>query len=137
MQSAKLAVAWRDLRIAARAIWLNFALFAGVVVGGATALQLGGAYPEAGFVDLVVESFHMAHLERVAEPGDGLLPAFLTFVMPLLSVIILGEGVLRVVAVYLARRERREEWDLLVAKTFANHTVICGVGEMGRAVYRR
>lgn len=134
---SQLAMAGRDLGIAVRAIWLNVVLFVGLVLAGAAAMRLGGACPQAEFFDLVVDSFHMAHLERVTSPGDGALPALLTFVMPVLSLVIVGEGVLRVVAIYLGRRQRRGEWDLMVVKTYAGHTVICGVGELGRAVYRR
>jgi hypothetical protein len=100
-------------------------------------MRVCGCYPEASFLDLVVDSFHMAHLERVVEPGDGVVPAVLTFVVPLLTVVILGEGALRVAGVYLQRGERREEWDRMVAETFSKHTVICGVGELGRAVFQR
>jgi len=75
--------------------------------------------------------------KRVVEPGDGAVPSLLTFVVPLLAVAILGEGALRVARVYLQRGERREEWDRMVAETFSKHTVICGVGELGRAVFQR
>ena len=54
----------------------------------------------------------MAYLERVAEPGDGLLPGVLTFILPVFTIIILGEGVVRVLAIYLRRDEHQEEWDI-------------------------
>ncbi len=133
----RLASAWRDVRIVGRALWVNVALFVGLLVGGAAVLRLYKCYPEASFLELVVDTFHMSHLERVVEPGDGAVPSVLTFVVPLLTVVILGEGVLRVARVYLQRGERREEWDRMVAETFSNHTVICGVGELGRAVFQR
>lgn len=131
------ASAWRDLRIVGRALWANVALFVGLLLGAAVLMQAFGSHPGASFLDLLVDAFHMALLERVAEPGDGVVPAVLTFVLPLLALVILGEGALRVAAVYLRRGERREEWDLLVAETFSKHTVICGVGELGRAVFRQ
>jgi hypothetical protein len=43
-----LAVAWRDLRIVARAVWLNLALYAGLLLAGASLLSLSGAYPQPG-----------------------------------------------------------------------------------------
>lgn len=131
-----LAVAWRDLCIVARAVWLNLALYAGLLLAGAALLRLSGAYPEAGLLDLLVASFHMSHLESWARPGDGVLPALLTFALPLLAGVVLGAGVLRVAAVFVWRRQHQEEWDALVARTFCKHTVICGVGELGRAIYR-
>ncbi|TKJ30567.1 MAG: hypothetical protein CEE40_04360 [Chloroflexi bacterium B3_Chlor] len=134
---SRLASAWRDLRIVGRALWVNVALFLCLLLAGAALMRVFGCYPEASFLELVVDTFHMSHLERVVEPGDGAVPSLLTFVVPLLAVAILGEGALRVARVYLQRGERREEWDRMVAETFSKHTVICGVGELGRAVFQR
>jgi hypothetical protein len=128
---------WRDLKIVTKAVWLNLLLFAGLLAGAVILLRLSGAYPQANRLDLLVDAFHMAMLERVVQPGDGLMPAVLTFLMPLLAVIILGEGVLRVLTVFIARSEHREEWDTMVAKTFSNHIVVCGVGELGKALVKR
>jgi Trk K+ transport system NAD-binding subunit len=58
-------------------------------------------------------------------------------VLPIFTIIILGEGVVRVLAIYLRRDEHLEEWDRMVANTFSQHTVICGVGELGRAIFKR
>lgn len=134
---SRLSSVWRDLRIVGRAVWVNLALFTGLVLGAAALMQASASYPGASFLDLLVNAFHMALLERVAEPGAGLVPDLLTFASPVLTVIIVGEGALRVLTVYLRRHERREEWDLLVAQTFSKHILICGVGELGRAVFQR
>ena len=128
---------WRDFRILLRSIWINLLVFVGVLVLGAGLLRASGYYPEARFFDLFVTAFHMAYLERVIEPGAGLIPSLLTFFMPVATILILGEGVIRVVAIYFRREDHQEEWDRMVAETFSKHTVICGVGELGRAIFRR
>jgi voltage-gated potassium channel Kch len=133
----RVRTAWRDLQVVVRAVSGNLALFAGLITGAALLMRLAGAYPGENLLDLIVRAFHMAYLEAVVEPGDGWVPEVLTFVVPVLGVLILGEGALRVFAVYLRRDEHREEWDRLVAKTFSRHTIICGVGELGRAMCRR
>jgi voltage-gated potassium channel len=79
----------------------------------------------------------MATGERVVNSGDGVLPAVLTFVLPFLSFVIVGEGVLRVLSVFVSRGKNREEWDKMVVETFSNHIVICGVGELGKALVKR
>lgn len=129
----KFYLIWRDLRIVGRAVWLNLALFLGLVLGAALVLGGAGSYPGASFSELLVLSFHMTHLESVPA-GQGVLATALIFGLPVLTIIILGEGALRVVAVYIRRRQRREVWDPLVAQTFSGHTVICGLGELGRAI---
>lgn len=133
----KISTLWRDLKIVIKAVWLNLLLFAGLLAGAVALLRSSGAYPQANWFYLLVNALHMAVLERVAQPGDGLMPAVLTFLLPLLTVIILGEGALRVLTVFIARGEHREEWDMMVAKTYTNHIVICGVGELGKALVKR
>jgi hypothetical protein len=128
---------WKDLSILLSMIWLNLALFAVLMVGGAVLLKISGAYLQATWPGLFLNAFHMAITERVANENDGLMPILLSFILPLGTVIILGEGVLRVFSIYLQKREHREEWDIMVAKTFSNHIVVCGVGELGRALVKR
>jgi hypothetical protein len=128
---------WKDLSVALRMIWLNLMLFASLIVGGAVLMKISGAYPQAGWPGLLLDAFHMAILERVAEESDGLIPILLSFIIPLGTAIILGEGALRVFSVYLQKREHREEWDIMVAKTYTNHIVVCGVGELGKALVKR
>ena len=128
---------WRDLSIVFSLIWLNLVLFAGLLVGGAVLLKISGAYPQAGWPGLLLNAFHMAIPERVAEESYGLMPILLSFVIPLGTAIILGEGALRVFSIYLQKSEHREEWDIMVAKTYTNHIVVCGVGELGKALVKR
>jgi hypothetical protein len=128
---------WKDFSIFFSMIWRNILLFAGWLVGGAVLLKISGAYPQAGWPGLLLNAFHMAITERVAQETDRLMPILLSFILPLGMVIILGEGVLRVFSIYLQKDEHREEWDIMVAKTFTKHIVICGVGELGKALVRR
>jgi hypothetical protein len=127
----------KDLSIVFSMIWLNLVLFAGLMAGGAVLMKISGAYPQAGWPGLLLDAFHMAILERVAQENDGLMPILLSFALPLGTAAILGEGVLRVFSIYLKKREHREEWDIMVAKTYTNHIVICGVGELGKALVKR
>lgn len=126
---------WRDIKITFQSVWKNLLLFFLLLVFAAALLQF--AYPQASRLELLVDVFHMAMLERVVQEGDGTLPLILTLALPLLTVGILGEGVLRVLSIFMARDEHREEWDRMMAKTMRNHLVICGVGELGRALVQQ
>jgi FlaA1/EpsC-like NDP-sugar epimerase len=132
----RLSGAWRDLRIVVRAIWLNVAVYITMLLSAVILEMAFNSYPNADFTTLFVRAFHMSILEPV-ELGTGIIPILLTFTLPLFAVGIVGEGALRVISVYLRRGRRSEDWDLLVAQTYTNHTVICGVGELGRAVVQR
>jgi len=128
---------WKDLSIVLSSIWPNLAMYAAFMIAGAALLKISGAYPQAGWPALLLDAFHMSILERVAQESDGLMPVLLSFILPLGTVIILGAGVMKVLSIYLQKQEHREEWDIMVAKTYTNHIVICGVGELGKALVKR
>jgi hypothetical protein len=128
---------WNDLSIIISMIWLNLLLFAGLLAGGSVLMKISGAYPQAGWPGLFLNAFHMAITERVAQESSGVMPILLSFLIPLGTVLILGEGVLRVLSIYLRKHEHREEWAVMVAKTYSNHIVVCGVGELGKALVKR
>lgn len=127
---------WRDFLIIISTIWINLLLFMVLMVIGAGLLKLFGNDPQAGWLKLFLDAFYLATIESV-DSGGKVIPILLAFLMPIGMTIILGEGVLRVFSIYMQRRVNRKEWDLMVVKTFTNHTVICGVGEMGRQLLRR
>jgi hypothetical protein len=128
---------WRDLSIVLPLIWINLVMYVSLLAGGTILLKISGAYSQASWLGLFLDSFHMAVLERVAEESDGLIPIILSFIMPLATVLILGEGVIKVFSIYLQKHEHREDWDIMVAQTFSNHIVVCGVGELGKALVKR
>jgi hypothetical protein len=129
-----LARSLRELWIVLRSLWLNLALFGLLLVGAAELMRVSGCYPNTGFHERIVSALYMARLESVPSSGTSCVPSVLVFVMPLLTILILGEGALRVGALYLRRKHRREEWDTLMAGTLSGHIVLCGAGELGRAI---
>lgn len=127
---------FRDLRIIVSTVWINLFLFLGLMILGSILLRFFGNTPDARWSQLFLDSFYLATIESV-ETGGRFVPVVLAFIMPIGMAIILGEGVLRIFSIYMQRNVNRKEWDLMVVKTFTNHTVICGVGEMGRQLIKR
>ena len=127
---------WRDLVIVLSAVWINLLLFVLLLMAGAILLKCFRVVHQTGWPQSILDAFHMAVIERV-DTGGELLPILLSFILPLGTAIILGEGVLRFFSIYMQRRVNRREWDLMVLKTFTNHTIVCGVGEMGRQLASR
>ena len=127
---------WRDLRIIFSSVWINLLLFVLLLVLGAILLKYFGNSPHAGWPQLFVDSFYLATINNI-DIGGRIIPVLMAFIMPIGMAIILGEGVLRIFSIYMQRNVNRKEWDLMVVKTFVNHTVMCGVGEMGRQLLKR
>ena len=127
---------WRDMAIIIVSIWINLVLFLILIIFCTVMLKFFGANQQEGWLQLFLDSFHLATIESV-ETGGKAIPILLAFIMPIGMAVILGEGVLRVFSIYMQRRVNRKEWDLMVVKTFENHTLVCGVGEMGRQLIKR
>jgi hypothetical protein len=124
----------REVWVVLRSVWWNLALFVGVVVGAALLLQVCGCYPGASFHQRLVNALYMARLESVPGSGHHALPSVLVVVMPVLTILILGEGALRIAAAYLGRKHHRDDWEKLMVSTLSGHTVLCGAGELGRTL---
>lgn len=127
---------WCDIKIILSKVWVNLVIFSLVILIGVVLLRLFGGNPEASWPVLFLDVFHLATIERV-EPEGKIIPILLAFILPIGSTLILGEGILRVITIYLKREENRRDWDLMVIKSYRNHTIICGAGEMGRQIARR
>ena len=100
----------RDLRRGLRGLWAvlrrvcwNLILFAGSIAAAALLLQAYGCYPGAPFHEQLANALCLTRLESLSGSRGHLLPSVLASVMPVLAVVMLGEGGVRVTAIYLGR----------------------------------
>lgn len=118
--------------------------FLAAIVGGGTlyyvlARQAGEAHPAT-----LPESFFLAlgliFLQANVEfPSEWYLAVFF-FIMPIIGLAILSQGVADFGVLLFNRRARGEAWQVAVAETYSNHIVIVGLGHLGfrlaRALYK-
>ena len=129
---------FRDIRIVLRSIWPNLALFGGLILAASALMFLTGCFQGKSFGELLVKALYMTRIEGAMDGCTSHpLSVALVFVMPVLSVLILGEGVLRVAGIYLSRKRDGGEWEKLMVKSLSGHVVLCGAGELGRALLNR
>ncbi len=126
----------RDFSIILSTIWINLFALVALILGSAVLLKYFGADPQASWAQLVLDAFNLASMERV-ETGGRIIPIIMAFLLPIAMALILGEGILRIFSIYTQRHTNRKEWDLMVAQTLREHTVICGAGEMGRQLLQQ
>ncbi len=111
-------------------IGLSTLVLSGALTIAATPLaQLGGARPTldsalyaawmALFAEQVFNSTEHWHLEA------------LSAIFPLAGAIVVGEGVVRLGLLLMSRRQGDKEWQRVVASTYRDHVVLCGLGHMG------
>ena len=127
----------RDIWMVLRSIWLNLALFAALIFAASLLMLWVGCFPGKSYGELLVNAFYMTRIESVPESNHHPLRAILVFAMPALAIVILGEGVLRVAGIYINRKRDRGEWEKLMVQSLSGHIVLCGAGELGRALLNR
>ena len=84
---------FRDIFIILSAVWINVILFFILMILSAGLLKLFGNRPQASWLELLLDALHFSTIERV-DTGGKVVPLLLAFILPILSAIILGEGIL-------------------------------------------
>lgn len=131
---------WRDTLILLNEFRTPLFIFTVAVVGGgyiywAIANRVGEPVrspTEAIFIVLTAAFLQPS----VAFPQHLSLQLF-HFVMPLVGIIILAQGLADFGSLLFNRRSRNKEWEMAVASTMNNHIVLVGLGHLGYRVAQR
>ncbi|MBU0607345.1 MAG: NAD-binding protein [Armatimonadetes bacterium] len=113
----------RKISLNALAILLTLLLSAALLYGA-------DAWPDVTFLDCCIRSFYMMTLEGVDPPQQWVLE-LLVFILPALGIIFAAEGLVSATVLFLNRSQRLGEWNAVVASTYKDHIVICGMGQLG------
>jgi voltage-gated potassium channel len=131
---------WRDTLILMKEFQTPLAVFIVIVVGGGLyyrwlAAQLGEPVRSAGEAIYIVLS--ATFLQAVGDFPQHLLLQTFYYLMPLVGVIILAQGLADFGGLLFNRRARSKEWEMAVASTMKNHIVLVGLGHLGYRVVHR
>ena len=131
---------WRDALILMKEFQMPLAVFILVVVGGGLyyrwlATQLGEPIRSTGEAIYIVLS--ATFLQAVGDFPQHILLQTFHFLMPLVGVIILAQGLADFGGLLFNRRARSKEWEMAVASTMKNHIVLVGLGHLGYRVVHR
>jgi Trk K+ transport system NAD-binding subunit len=67
----------------------------------------------------------------LAFPSESLLGQIIFFLVPLLGLALIFQGVLNFGRLLLDKGSRREAWQIALAATHQNHVIVCGLGRVG------
>lgn len=124
----------RDTQILIRQFfWPLLGFIATLIFGGILYYQLAlraneplGNLPEAIYLVL-----SLTFLQPLGDfPSAWYLEIFF-FLMPVIGIGILAQGVADFGVAFFNRRTRSKEWEFAVASTYENHTVLIGLGHLG------
>ena len=131
---------WRDTFILMMEFQTPLIVFIVVVAGGGLyygwlAARVGEPVRSTGEAVYIVLS--ATFLQVVGDfPQNVFLQSF-HFLMPILGVIILAQGLADFGGLLFNRRSRNKEWEMAVASTMKNHIVLVGLGHLGYRVVQQ
>ena len=101
----------------------------GAVLHRSFGAPLGGVAPswaESAFI-----SYNLLFLEHLAPLPAHPIGQAVQYVLPLLGVILVAEGLIKVGITVFRKEENQEVWMSILAKTSRDHIILCGLGSVG------
>jgi Trk K+ transport system NAD-binding subunit len=128
----------RDLFVLLREFRLSLLLFAVLMLIGTVSFWLLYQHPDTGQRLSVDQALYAAFSLVFFQPSLDLPRQpwleVLYFVVPIVGLGILADGVLRFGVMLFNKRARKEEWQVALASTCRNHVIVCGLGKLGYRV---
>jgi Trk K+ transport system NAD-binding subunit len=103
-----------------------------VLLGG---LIIGLSEPHPPFATALLAAWMAMFAEQVVGAPDSWHLALLYGAYPLVGVVIVGEGIVRLALLMASRTRGEKEWMRVMASTFRDHIIVCGLGHLGFRVF--
>lgn len=135
----KIRASWRDSLLLLREFAWPLFLFLLAMVGGGLlygALAEMAGQPVSSVAESVYLMLSLTFLQPLGDfPTQWYLQIFY-FVMPIIGISILAQGLTDFGVLFFNRRARGKEWQMAVASIFQNHVVLIGLGHLGYRVMK-
>ncbi len=96
--------------------------------------QLAGRRPN---ISTSLYAGWMAMLAQpIYAPPEAWYLKLLTAVYPIIGVMLIGEGIVRFALLMVSRKHGEKEWMKVMASTYRDHVVLCGLGHLGARVMK-
>jgi voltage-gated potassium channel len=126
------------VRVLFREFRVSLLLFVGVLLVGAITLDRLYVSPRTGrglsFSEALHAVFTLIFFETNIDFPDIWYLQLFFFVVPLVGLGVIAQGVIRFGVTLLGKRTGRREWQVALASTCKNHVVVCGLGRDGSRV---
>jgi Trk K+ transport system NAD-binding subunit len=130
----KWRASWRDTLLLLREFRNPLALFVLVISGsGLLYYQIANwvGEPLGSLVEAIYGILTLSFLQPLGDfPSHPALQVFF-FIMPVIGIGLLATGLTDFGVMLFNRRARSKEWEMAVASTFSNHTILVGLGHLG------
>jgi Trk K+ transport system NAD-binding subunit len=125
----------RDARVLLHESQVSLFLFFLINLGGAAILHWFYIHPDTGRSLTPGEALHatfaMIFLEFSLDYPDQWYLQPLFFVIPVVGLAVVADGVVRFGAALFNKQSRGQKWQVAMASTYSKHVIICGMGKVG------
>ena len=128
---------WRDTRLLLGEFATPLLIFVLVVIGGGISfyfLSSRAGEPVGNLLEAFYMVLAMTFLQSAGEFPDTWYLGIFYFIMPVIGVSLLAQGITEFSVMLFNRRARGKEWEIAVASTFSNHIILVGLGHLGYRV---
>jgi Trk K+ transport system NAD-binding subunit len=115
--------------------WSLGILAAALLVGTILFYITPGEFEHQQSKDTLLSALYAAWMTMLVQPVNSVPTTwYLTLVCglyPVIGLIVIGEGVVRLALLLFSKRHGQKEWMKVMASTFRDHVVLCGIGHLG------
>jgi voltage-gated potassium channel len=133
----RLKAEWRDARLLLGRFGAPLLVFVLAILAGGIGyyyLSFQAGEPVGNFLEAVYQVLSMTFFQGAGDfPNTWYLGIFY-FIMPVIGLIILAQGIAEFTVMLFNRRARGKEWEIAVASTFNHHLILVGLGHLGYRV---
>lgn len=113
-------------------------LFIALVGGGALIFDAFYIDPvtgeHIGFSEALFGVFSLVFFQNTLAFPDAWYLQILYFIIPILGLLVVADGVIRFGVALTNKQERGQKWQMAMASTYRDHVIICGIGKVGYRV---
>jgi voltage-gated potassium channel len=130
----------RDARVLLSESWPSLLLFAIVLVGGTLVFTFFYVVPGGGGrlrpAQALYGTFSLIFFNPYLDfpHGQHWFLQLLYYLIPVLGLAAIVDGVLRFGVALVSKRDRGQKWQVAMASTYSKHVIVCGVGKVGYRV---
>ncbi len=125
----------RDFRVLLGEFKLSLFLFVIIVLGGAFLFYFFYSSPKIPEIPTFGQAVHavfaLIFFEVVLDFPDTWYMQVLFFLIPILGLAVVVDGVIRFGAALVNKNARGQKWQVAMASIYQNHVIICGMGRIG------
>jgi len=127
----RLLAQFRDARLLVREFSASLATLLVLMLGGGWLLQATYTLKPLTHAQATYAVFAMVFFQNSLDfPPQWWLQVFF-FAVPLLGIVLIVEGVARFGGLVVNKARRGEEWQKVLASTYRDHVILCGLGHVG------